>query len=72
MAEPDLDVGRLLHDLRNPLAAVYTAISVLMELPDETPLSAVRGQLRLAQSAVTKGSELIETAQDQLEDDSAD
>ena len=58
---------KLLHDLRNPLAAIYTAVAMVEELPPETPLSSVRRHLSIIQQALEQSRTLIDGAQLQFD-----
>jgi hypothetical protein len=50
----------MFHELRNPFAAIHTAVSLIGEISDTTPLAAIRRQLQLIQDAAERGVELLE------------
>ncbi len=53
----------LFHDLRNPLAAMYTAATLLSELPPETQLSAVDRHIGLIMKAVEQAQAVLVAAE---------
>jgi hypothetical protein len=55
-----IDFDKMFHELRNPFAAIHTAVSLIGEISDSTPLSAIRRQLRLIQDAAERGVDLLE------------
>ena len=55
-----MDFAKMFHELRNPFAAIHTAVSLIGEIPDSTPLSAIRRQLQLIQDASERGVDLLE------------
>jgi hypothetical protein len=56
----ELDLDKMFHELRNPFAAIHTAVSLIGEISDSTPLAAVRRQLQLIQDAAERGVSLLE------------
>jgi len=60
-------VRDLLHDLRNPLAALYTAVAILRELPGATRLSDVGRHLTLIEQSSARVAALIEKAQTRVD-----
>jgi hypothetical protein len=55
-----MDLAKMFHELRNPFAAIHTAVSLIGEISGSTPLSAVRRQLQLIQDAAERGVDLLE------------
>lgn len=68
MIESATDLKRMLHDLRNPFATIYTVTSVIQEMPDDLPLSEVRRQMRLIEQAIARVTELIDAMQRRLDE----
>jgi signal transduction histidine kinase len=49
----------LLHKVRSPLAAIYTAGQMMVEFADDTPLSKVQRQVRLINSSVEEARKIL-------------
>jgi hypothetical protein len=56
----EVDLEKMFHELRNPFAAIHTAVSLIGEISGSTPLSAIRRQLQLIQDAAERGVDLLE------------
>ena len=68
MHRSQVDVGKLLHDLRNPVAAIYTAVTIVKELPDSTTLDSIRRHLALIEQAIAESETLMQRAQDEWDE----
>ena len=64
-----VDLEKMFHELRNPFAAIHTAVSLIGEISDSTPLSAIRRQLQLIQDAAERGVDLLEGYERRAGDD---
>lgn len=63
----DRDLGDILHEARNPLAACLMAVRLAADLPDSARISYVRDHLEVASSAAGRVFELIEVAERMIE-----
>jgi len=66
MTEPNEALKRLLHEVRSPLAAIYTAGLLMEELPESTPLGRVQRQISLIKSCVEEARKTVEEAEELL------
>lgn len=58
--------AELLHDLRNPVAAVRMVVTFVTEMPGDVRLSEVKDHLNLACSATDRAFELIGAVEREL------